>query len=123
MKNECSRQTSAFAHPSRKRSGHLGLVQIKTHTFECLVHSSLDLFRRFRLIQAAERQCEIVSQRERVEQSGALKKKTHVSPNPRQIFLAGMSYSLGVNANPAAVWIEKSNHQFEGDALARATAA
>src|SRR6267154_32308 len=123
MKNECSRQTSALAHPSRERSGHLGYVQIKTHAFECLVHSLLDLGRRFRLVQAAERQREIVSQRERVEQSGALKKETHVAPNPRQIFLAGMSDIFRVNANPAAVWLQQSNHQFESDAFARATAA
>src|SRR4051812_44179339 len=123
MKNECSRQTCALAHPSRKCSRHLGLVQVKTHTFECLVYSSVDLSRRFRLIQAAERQREIVSQRERVEQGGALKEEAHMTPNARQIFLAGMSDILRVNANLAAVWLEQSNHQPERDAFARATAA
>src|SRR5258708_818421 len=123
MKDEGSSQPSAVAHPSRERSRHLGLVQIKTHTFECLVHRSLDLGRRFRLIQAAERQREIVYQRERVEQSGALKEKAHMTTNARQIFLAGMSDVLRVNANLATVGFEEADHQFESDALASATAA
>jgi hypothetical protein len=46
-----------------------------------------------------------------------------MTPNARQIFLAGMSDILRVNANLAAVWLEQSNHQFEGDAFACATAA
>src|SRR5271156_3796690 len=45
-----------------------------------------------------------------------------MTPNTRQIPLAGVSDILRVNTDPAAVWLEQSNHQFEGDAFARATA-
>ena len=45
-----------------------------------------------------------------------------MAPNTGQIFLAGMSDILRVNANCAAVWLEQSDHQFEGDAFASATA-
>jgi hypothetical protein len=46
-----------------------------------------------------------------------------MTPNPRQIFLAGMSDVLRVNANLATVGFEEADHQFESDALASATAA
>jgi hypothetical protein len=70
----------------------------------------------------AERQSEIVSQRERVEQSGALKEKGHMAPHARQIFLAEMSDILRIDVNSAAVRLDEANHQLEGDALASATA-
>jgi hypothetical protein len=70
-----------------------------------------------------ERQSEVVSQGERIKQSGALKKEAHVAPNAGEIFLARMNDILRPNANSAAVWFKQADHQSETGAFASATAA